>query len=91
MSLLPSAQSSTPAAKMTVVLTLVALYVALELVVWFTLVPGTLSAQTFAWVSILGLITTIAAISTMVGARATRSIAHVLYDTEHPASRLPKL
>jgi hypothetical protein len=91
MSLLPSVQSSTPAVKIGVVVTLVALYAALEVAVWFAFVPGTLSAQTFAWISILGLITTIAAISTMVGARATRSIAHVLYDTEHPGSRLPKL
>jgi hypothetical protein len=90
MSFLPSVQSSTPAVKIAVVLMLCGLYAALEVAVWFAFVPRTLSAQTFAWVSILGLITMIAGVSTMVGARATRSIAHVLYDVEHPA-RLPKV
>ena len=90
MSFLPSVQSSTPAVKIAVVLTLCGLYAAIEVAVWLAFVPAAVSATTFAWISILGLITTIAAISTMVGARATRSIAHVLYDTEHPA-HLPKV
>jgi hypothetical protein len=90
MSFLPSVQSSSPTVKIAVVLTLCGLYASLEVATWFAFVPRALSAQTFAWVSILGLVTTIAGVSTVVGARATRSIAHVLYDVEHP-SRLPKI
>lgn len=91
MSLLPSVQSSTPTVKIAVVLAVVGLYAVLEIAVWLAFVPQNVSAQTFTWVSILGLVTTAAAISTMIGARPTRSIAHVLYDTEHPGSRLPKI
>ena len=91
MSILPSVQSSTPAVKIAVVLALVGLYAAVEVAVWLAFVPQSVSAPTFAWVSILGLVTMIAVVSTMVGARPTRSIAHVLYDTEHPGSRLPKV
>jgi len=90
MSFLPSVHSSTPTVKIAVVLTLCGLYAAMEVAAWFAFVPRAVSAQTFAWVSILGLVATIAGIATIVGARATRSIAHVLYDVEHPA-RLPKV
>jgi hypothetical protein len=83
-------QSSTPAMKITVVLALAGLFLAAEIAVWFAFVPHLISPQTFAWISILALTTTIAATATMVAARATRSIAHVLYEVEHPAV-LPKL
>jgi hypothetical protein len=88
MSFLPSVHSSTPAVKTAVVLTLCGLYAAMGIAGWFAFVPHALSAQTFAWISILGLVTTIAGIATVVGARATRSIAHVLYDVEQ--ARPPK-
>lgn len=85
-----SLQSSKPAVKLTVLLALCAVYAATSIAVWFAAVPGVLSAQTFVWASALALLTVIAAGTTIVSARATRSIAHVLYDVEHPA-RLPKV
>jgi hypothetical protein len=85
-----SLQSATPAVKITVLLTLCAVYAAASIAAWFTAVPGVVSGQTFAWVSALALLTVVAAGATIVSARATRSIAHVLYDVEHP-SRLPKI
>ena len=83
-------QSSKPAVKVTVLLALCAVYAATSIAAWFAAVPSVVSAQTFAWVSALALLTIIAAGATMANARATRSIAHVLYDVEHP-SRLPKI
>lgn len=75
--------------KLAAVLALGLLYLAAQVVAWVVLVPHVLSVQTFAWISVLALTTTVAAGVTMMGARATRSVAHVLYDVEHP-SRLPK-
>jgi len=85
-----SLQASKPAVKMTVLLALCAVYAMTSIAVWFAAVPGVVTRQTFAWVSALALLTMIAAAATMVSARATRSIAHVLYDVEHP-SGLPKI
>lgn len=65
------------------------LYLAAEVVAWVALVPHALSVQAFAWISVLALTATVAAGATLMGARATRTVAHVLYDVEHPA-RLPK-
>lgn len=85
-----SLQSSKPAVKLTVLLTLCAAYAATSIAVWFAAVPVVISAQTFGWVSALALLTLFAAATTIVSARATRSIAHVLYDVENPP-RLPKV
>lgn len=90
MSLLPELPSSRPSFKLAAVLMLCAGYVAVAIAAWFAFVPATMSAQTFAWMSALAFMATIAAGAAIVGARPTRSIAHVLYDVEHPA-RLPKL
>lgn len=79
-----------PAAKTASVFTLGAIYAALAIAAWLWLVPDMISTQTFAWVAVLAVATTAAAAWTIVGARSTRSIAHVLYDVEHPA-RLPKI
>jgi hypothetical protein len=85
-----SLQAAKPAFKLTVLLSLCAVYAAMSIGAWFAVVPAVVSAQTFAWVSALAMLTLIAAGATIVNARATRSIAHVLYDVEHPA-RLPKV
>ncbi len=90
MSSLPLAQPMRPAAKTASVFALCAIYAALGIAAWVWLVPGVISTQTFAWMSLLAVATTIAALWTIVGARSTRSIAHVLYDVEHPA-HLPKI
>ncbi len=85
-----SSQAMGPEAKTASVFALGALYAALAIAAWLWLVPDTISTQTFAWIALLAVATTIAAAWTIVGARSTRSIAHVLYDVEHPA-RLPKI
>lgn len=85
-----SLQSSKPAVKLGVLAALCVIYASTSIAAWFAAVPGVVSAQTFAWVSVLALLTTIAVAATTVSARPTRSIAHVLYDVEHPA-RLPKI
>lgn len=79
-----SLQSAKPAVKFTVLLSLCAVYAGMSVAAWFAVVPAVVSAQTFAWVSALALLTLIAAGATIANARATRSIAHVLYDVEHP-------
>ncbi len=89
MSILPS-QPMRPAAKSASVFAMGGGYAALAIAAWLWLVPDTISTQTFAWIALLAVATTIAAAWAIVGARSTRSIAHVLYDVEHPAS-LPKI
>ncbi len=89
MSIVPS-QPMRPEAKTASVLALGTIYAALAVAAWLWLVPDMISPQTFAWIALLAVATTTAAVWTIVGARSTRSIAHVLYDVEHPA-RLPKI
>ena len=45
------------------------------------------SGSTLIWAGVLILLAIGVALSTVVRARPTRSITHVLYDTEHPDSR----
>jgi hypothetical protein len=78
-------QSSKPTVKLSVLLALGAVYAATSIAVWVAAVPGVVSGQTFAWVSVLALLTVAAAGAAVANARATRSIAHVLYDVEHPS------
>lgn len=80
-------QSIRSVSKPAVVMASCAVYVALGVAAWMALVPRLFSAQTFAWISTLAVATTIAAGWAIVRARSTRSIAHVLYDVEHPARR----
>jgi hypothetical protein len=86
MSAFPAFQPTNPALKVAAMLALGGLYVAGELAAWFALVPDVLSVGTFAWTSAMAFITVIAASASIARARPTRSIAHVLYDVEHPAS-----
>lgn len=44
------------------------------------------SGATLIWAAVLGLLIIGIAVASVVRARPTRSIAHVLYDTEHPDS-----
>jgi hypothetical protein len=50
-------------------------------------VPSAMSGGTFVWVNVLG--GSILAVILLIArsARPVRSIAHVLYDAEHPAER----
>jgi hypothetical protein len=82
---LPELSSSKPSLKLNAVLALGGLYIAAEIAIWMTFVPEALSVQTFGWMSALAFMTTIAGASSVVRARSTRSIAHVLYDVEHPS------
>ena len=45
------------------------------------------TASTLIWAGIVVLLVIGVTLSTIVRARPTRSIAHVLHDTEHPDSR----
>lgn len=90
MSLLPELPTSRPSFKLAAVLVLCGAYVAVEIAAWFAFVPSAMSAQTFAWITALAFMATISAGAAIVGARPTRSIAHVLYEVENPA-RLPKI
>lgn len=76
------------ALKTTFVILFVVAYLGIEALVWITQVPARMTVSTFAWVSMLGLIMTGIALWTAFGGRPTRSIAHVLYDVEHPDSKL---
>lgn len=61
--------------------------IAAGLFVWQMFVPERMTVGTFGWlIALLVLVVGIAAAS-IVGARPTRSIAHVLYDTEHQGER----
>jgi hypothetical protein len=54
---------------------------------WHTLVPQIFTMAEFSWVSVLALLMMLTGGVVSLRARATRSIAHVLYDTEHPSAR----
>ena len=45
------------------------------------------SGSTLIWAAVLGLLVIGVALAAIARARPTRSIAHVLHDTEHPDSR----
>jgi hypothetical protein len=49
---------------------------------WGALVPAAMSRQTLAWVVAGGLAASATMIGALRGGRATRSIAHVLYEAE---------
>lgn len=85
MPFLPELSPSKPAAKLTALIALCGVFVAMEIGIWLTFVPDALSVQTFAWMSALAFMITIATAASVIRARSTRSIAHVLYDVEHPA------
>lgn len=85
-----SSQPMRPAAKSAAMFALGAVYAGLAIAAWLWLVPDMISTPTFGWIALLAVATTIAAAWSIAGARSTRSIAHVLYDVEHPA-RLPKI
>ena len=73
------------AAKIAIVVALCATYAAIVVTAWLSLVPGVFSRQTFAWIGLLAVTSTIAAAWAIASARPTRSIAHVLYEAENPA------
>jgi hypothetical protein len=85
MSFLPEFPSSKPSLKLGALLAVAGLFIAAGIAIWLAFVPDRLTAQTFSWVSALACLTVLAAGVTMVRARSTRSIAHVLYDAEHPS------
>lgn len=62
-------------------------FVSVELFVWLRLVPGVIGVATAVWLTLAILLVAVFAARTAVNARATRSIAHVLYDVEHPSDR----
>ena len=74
-----------PAVKMAALLALAGLYMAAGIGLWLALVPIVISPQTFGWMSALAFVVAIVSGSTIVRAQSTRSIAHVLYDVEHPS------
>jgi hypothetical protein len=90
MSFLSELPSSKPVLKTSALLVFAGLFVAAELAVWLAFVPTPLSAATFSWLSALACMTVLAAAVTMVRARSTRSVAHVLYDTEHSSDSLSR-
>ena len=54
---------------------------------WLVAVPSTLSVATFTAVALVMIAGTVVALNTWSNGRATRSIAHVLNDTEKAAPR----
>lgn len=85
MSFYPSGSSGTQSLKLWILAGLAAVYVGIVVAAWLVLVPTFASPQTFAWASAASLVTLVSAVATIANAHATRSIAHVLYDAEHPA------
>ncbi len=61
--------------------------IAAGLFVWQTFVPERMSIGTFGWLTALLVLVVGIAAASVVGARPTRSIAHVLYDTENQGER----
>jgi hypothetical protein len=56
---------------------------------WVTWVPSAVSATTFGWLMAAGAVVTGVTLAIMSRAQPTRSIAHVLYDVEHPSKPRP--
>jgi hypothetical protein len=56
----------------------------LGLVGWAGLGPRWLSGQTFGWLSALGIVLVGIVLLTIRAGQPTRTVAHVLYDAEHP-------
>lgn len=54
---------------------------------WVALVPDAISSATFAWANSAVVVVTALAVILARTARPTRSIAHVLYDVEHPSEQ----
>lgn len=90
MSFLSEFPSSKPLLKASALLVFAGLFIIAEAGVWLVLVPNPVSVQTFSWLSALACTTVLAAAATMIRARSTRSIAHVLYDVEHPSDSVSR-
>jgi hypothetical protein len=54
---------------------------------WTTLVPGVLSASTFAWCNLGVALVVLVVVATTFNALPTRSVTHVLHDAEEASSR----
>lgn len=73
--------------KAAIVMVFLLAFGATELATWLLFVPGYLSPSTFVWMTAAALLVITFAGVTAANARATRSIAHVLYEVEHPGTR----
>ena len=59
---------------------------ALAAVVWMVAVPSVLSAATLAWIAVLGFAGLAGLLIVQRWHEPTRSLAEMLYDTDHPAA-----
>ena len=66
-------------------MTLVAAWIFVAVVLWVAAVPGWISASTFCWLNLAALALTTTFVTAVRSAGPTRSIAHILYDTEQQA------
>lgn len=56
---------------------------AVAVAIWLTTVPSWLSVTTFWWLNAAAMALAAVLVTTLRSAGPTRSVAHVLYDTEH--------
>jgi hypothetical protein len=66
---------------------IVAVWIVVAALTRSTLVPAAMSDATFGWGNILAGSVLAVVVLTAANARPVRSIAHVLYETEHPRER----
>ncbi len=66
---------------------ILSIWAAVIVALWAAAVPDWLSLSTLVWVNGSALALTWVLVSTLGSGSPTRSIAHVLYDAEQPATR----
>ena len=62
---------------------------AVAAVLWMVAVPSVISSSTLAWIAVLGFGGLAGLIAVQRWHEPTRSLAEMLYDTDHPAARKP--
>jgi len=63
-----------------------AIWAAVTVVAWAAFVPDRMSGATLGWMSAAVIALCVVAVSVVRAGRSPRSIAQLLYDTEHPAA-----
>jgi hypothetical protein len=70
---------------LTTLIVLGVVWIGIVAAIWLAFVPASISVTTFGWLSAVLGVAVVAVAGVTRGARPTRSIAHLLYDVEHPS------
>ena len=63
-------------------MSLIAAWIFVAVVLWVAAVPGWISASTFCWLNLAAVALTTTFVTAVRSGGPTRSIAHILYDTD---------